>query len=218
MPRKVNVFIDAANIFLGLEGRESLPGIRAKLDLPALHAGISQNLAPGSLNLYISEPMNSWRPYFSWADEQELKQIGYRIIKLDRTPKSLRCPRCERSVNTFFEKTVDAALITGMLQASLKSSPGDWMVLVSGDSDFYAALAALRRGGFKTAVFGFPHNTSSMYTSKKGMEFRSLEPYVIPAGEDKPAPPPEEDEGMIARLSSGATVIPQGDGEHHCYW
>lgn len=178
--KRINIFVDYSHLWMSMQEMDHKRGSRPEMAFVRMHEGILSGGQPGpSCIVYRSAPPVGRTAFFSDEHERIFRELGYNIVAMPLSRRLTRCHRCGNRWQAYSEKTVDAALITGMFVAAMEMGKNDRIALVSGDADFLPALRALQTLGIQVEIWGFENHTSKHYKLDKSFRFRTLDSFLI---------------------------------------
>lgn len=174
----VQIFVDFSNLWMNIQSDGK--GRRPQLPFEKLHNEIVLNREMGLFStVYSSMPPQGRPAFFSEQHEEIFHQLGYKTVALPLKKRVMSCHQCSHQWYSFSEKTVDAALITGMFVAAMHMTPGDRIALVSGDGDFLPATRAIQDMGIEVEVWGFEKHTTGRFKKDPVFGFRPIDQFLV---------------------------------------
>jgi hypothetical protein len=170
MTVRVKILIDLSHIFMTLREMSARSGRGLRFSFRRLHEAIVAGREQGPYcRIYHSLPPEGRQGYLTTEDEAYFRGMGYAAIALPLRVRSIECFDCGRIIPMYGEKSVDAALITGIFTIALQVSKPDRIVVVSGDSDMLEAIRIVQGLGTDVEVWGFTDHTSKYIRTDGGL-------------------------------------------------
>lgn len=175
----VNIFVDFSHVWMSLQEMKGKGLNSGRLSFRELHESIISNRVMGPYcAVYSSIPPEGQQAFFSGESAETFRELRYKEVALPLKQKEMSCHRCGNSWQAFSEKTVDAALITGMFVAAINMTPDMSIALVSGDGDFLPATRAIMDMGIPVEIWGFRNHTTRRIRFDRSVQFRPLDSFI----------------------------------------
>jgi len=170
MTIRVNVLMDLSHIFMTLREMSAHSGRSLRFSFQSLHEAIVAGREQGAYcRIYHSIPPEGRQGYLQPQDRQFFTSMGYVSVEHPLKVRMLECFGCGHIIPVYREKSVDAALITGMFTIAFQVTPPDRIVIVSGDGDMLEAIRVVQALGIPVEVWGFDEHTNKQIRTDRAL-------------------------------------------------